>query len=127
MDKDEDGIGEIYAKGNNVMLGYYKDSAKTKDAFFDGWFKTGDLGFIDSDGFLHISGRKKNVIISKSGKNVFPEEIEDQLNHSPFILECLVYGEKSEKQDEIIAAQIVVDAEAFILFSQENNVQITDD
>ncbi|MBI1931464.1 MAG: AMP-binding protein [Ignavibacteriales bacterium] len=127
MDKDEDGIGEIYAKGNNVMLGYYKDSAKTKDAFFDGWFKTGDLGFIDSDGFLHISGRKKNVIISKSGKNVFPEEIEDQLNHSPFILECLVYGEKSEKQDEIIAAQIVVDAEAFILFSQENNVQITDE
>ncbi|MBK8945741.1 MAG: AMP-binding protein [Ignavibacteriae bacterium] len=126
VNKDEDGIGEIYAKGNNVMLGYYKDAEKTKDAFSDGWFKTGDLGFLDSDGFLHISGRKKNVIISKSGKNVFPEEIEDQLNHSPYILECLVYGEKNEKQDEIIAAQIVVDAEAFILYSQEKNIHITD-
>ncbi len=126
VNKDVDGIGEIYAKGNSVMLGYYKDPEKTKDAFSDGWFKTGDLGYFDSDGFLHISGRKKNVIISKSGKNVFPEEIEDQLNHSPYILECLVYGEKSEKQDEIIAVQIVVDAEAFILYSQENNVHITD-
>ncbi|MFZ1289134.1 MAG: AMP-binding protein [Melioribacteraceae bacterium] len=126
VNKDVDGIGEIYAKGNSVMLGYYKDPEKTKDAFSDGWFKTGDLGYFDSDGFLHISGRKKNVIISKSGKNVFPEEIEDQLNHSPYILECLVYGEKSEKQDEIIAVQIVVDAEAFILYSQENDVHITD-
>lgn len=126
VNKDEDGIGEIYASGGNVMLGYYKDQEKTKETFEDEWFKTGDLGFIDSDGFLHISGRKKNVIISKNGKNVFPEEIEDQLNHSPYILECLVYGEKNEKQDEIIAAQIVVDAEAFILYSQENNIHITD-
>ncbi len=126
VNKDEDGIGEIYAKGGNVMLGYYKDEEKTKDTFEEGWFKTGDLGFIDSDGFLHISGRKKNVIISKNGKNVFPEEIEDQLNHSPYILECLVYGEKNEKQDEVIAAQIVVDAEAFILYSQENNIHIND-
>jgi len=126
VNKDEDGIGEIYASGGNVMLGYYKDEEKTKETFEDEWFKTGDLGFLDSDGFLHISGRKKNVIISKNGKNVFPEEIEDQLNHSPYILECLVYGEKNEKQDEIIAAQIVVDAEAFILYSQENNIHITD-
>lgn len=126
VDPDENGIGEIYAKGNSVMLGYYKNEALTQAAFDEGWFKTGDLGRLDNDNFLHIAGRKKNVIISKSGKNVFPEEVEDMLNHSPYIQECLVYGEKNEKNDEIIAAQIVVDTEAFLLFSQENNVRIDD-
>ena len=69
------------------MIGYYKNEKATAETFDGEWFKTGDLGFIDADGFLHISGRKKNVIISKSGKNVFPEEIEDVLNRSPFIME----------------------------------------
>lgn len=124
VNPDENGVGEIYAKGPNVMLGYYKDKNKTEEAFDDGWFKTGDLGVIDSDGFLHIKGRKKNVIISKNGKNVFPEEIEDQLNRSPYIMECLVYSEKNEKNDEIIAAKLVVDAEAFISLSEEKNIQI---
>ncbi|MDX1702050.1 MAG: AMP-binding protein, partial [Melioribacteraceae bacterium] len=124
VDKDENDIGEIYAKGDSVMLGYYKNETQTTETFEDGWFKTGDLGYLDSDGFLHIAGRKKNVIISKSGKNVFPEEIEDHLNHSPYIQESLVYGEKDEKQDEIIAAQIFVDTETFILFAQEKNVKI---
>ncbi|MBS4032938.1 MAG: AMP-binding protein [Ignavibacterium sp.] len=122
---DGEGIGEIFAKGKNVMLGYYKNPKLTEETFEDDWFKTGDLGFIDSDGFLHISGRKKNVIISKSGKNIFPEEIEDILNRNPFIQECLVYGEKDEKQDEIIAVQLVTDAEAFIEYSEKNNVSIT--
>ncbi|MFO7525238.1 MAG: AMP-binding protein [Ignavibacteriaceae bacterium] len=122
-----DGVGEIFAKGNNVMLGYYKNPNLTEEVFENGWFKTGDLGFIDSDGFLHISGRKKNVIISKSGKNIFPEEIEDILNRNPFIQECLVYGEKDEKHDEIIAVQLVTDAEAFIEYSEKNNVSITRD
>lgn len=122
---DADGVGEIFVKGDNVMLGYYKNSQLTQEAFEDGWFKTGDLGFFDEDGFLHISGRKKNVIIANNGKNVFPEEIEDLLNRSPFIQECMVYGEKDEKHDEIIAAQIVTDAEAFIEYSEKNNVQIT--
>jgi len=126
IDPDENGVGEIYAKGNSVMLGYYKNKEQTDDTFENGWFKTGDLGYIDNDGFLHISGRKKNVIISNSGKNVFPEEIEDQLNHSPYIQECLVYGEKDQKQNEIIAAQIFVDTEAFLLMSQEKNVKISD-
>ena len=93
----------------------------------NGWFKTGDLGYFDKDGFLHISGRKKNVIISKSGKNVFPEEIEDVLNRSPFILESLVYGAEDAKQDEIIAAQIVVDAEAFIELAESTGKEITKD
>lgn len=122
---DNDGIGEVYAKGPNVMLGYYKNPTATAEVFDSGWFKTGDLGYIDSDGFLHISGRKKNVIISKSGKNVFPEEIEDVLNRSPFILESLVYGEHDPKLDEIIAAQIVPDAEAFIELAERNEKAIT--
>lgn len=126
-DPDENGSGEVWAKGPNVMLGYYKNEEQTKETFEGDWFKTGDIGFIDSDGFLHINGRMKNVIISRSGKNVFPEEIEDVINRSPFVLECLVYGEEDEKQDEIIAAQIVVDAEAFIELSESANIQITDE
>jgi long-chain acyl-CoA synthetase len=122
---DQDGVGEVCAKGPNVMVGYYKNEKATADTFDGEWFKTGDLGFIDADGFLHISGRKKNVIISKSGKNVFPEEIEDVLNRSPFIMESMVFGEDNEKEGEIIGAQIVVDAEAFIELSETKGVQIT--
>ncbi len=124
-DPDADGVGEIFVKGDNVMLGYYKNTKLTQESFENSWFKTGDLGYFDSDGFLHIAGRKKNVIIANNGKNVFPEEIEDLLNRSPFIQESMVYGEKDEKHDEIIAAQIVTDAEAFIEYSEKNNVQIT--
>jgi long-chain acyl-CoA synthetase len=123
---DEDGVGEILAKGSSVMLGYFKNEQATSEAFKDGWFKTGDLGKFDSDGFLIISGRKKNVIISKSGKNVFPEEIEDIINRSEFILESIVYGKENKKQDEIIAVKIVPDAEAFIKYSEENKVKIDD-
>lgn len=124
---DSDGIGEVYAKGPNVMLGYYKNDLLTKEAFDNGWFRTGDIGYFDEDGFLHISGRKKNVIIAKNGKNVFPEEIEDILLRSPYILEVVVYGEKDPKQDEIIAAQIVVDAETFIEYSEHKGVKITNE
>ena len=124
---DENGSGEIWAKGPNVMLGYYKNDKATKDTFDNGWFKTGDIGYIDADGFLHINGRKKNVIISKSGKNVFPEEIEDILTRSPFILEALVFGEEDLKQGEIISAQIVVDAEAFIEVAEANKIAINDE
>jgi len=124
-DKDPEGVGEIWAKGPGVMLGYYKNEAATRDTFDGEWFRTGDLGKLDDDGFLHISGRKKNVIISKSGKNVYPEELEDLLNRSPFILESLVFGEEDKKLGEIIAAQVVVDAEAFIELSEHKNVQIT--
>ena len=108
------------------MLGYYKNEEITKEAFVNGWFRTGDIGHFDNDGFLHINGRKKNVIISRSGKNVFPEEIEDVINRSPFVLESLVYGEKDEKHDEIIAVQIVVDAESFIELSETKGIQISE-
>lgn len=124
---DENGSGEIFAKGPNVMLGYYKNEKATNEAFENGWFKTGDIGYFDEDGFLHINGRKKNVIISKSGKNVFPEEIEDALNRSPYILESIVFGEEDAKQGEIISAEIVVDAEAFIELSETKKIQINDE
>ncbi|HRP91516.1 MAG TPA: AMP-binding protein [Ignavibacteriaceae bacterium] len=122
---NEHGIGEIYIKGDSVMLGYYKNQKLTDAAFDNGYFKTGDIGFFDADGFLHINGRQKNVIISKSGENVFPEEIEDILNRNPFVQECMVYGEQDEKQAEIIAVQIVTDAEAFIEYSEKNKIAIT--
>lgn len=124
---DEEGVGEIFAKGSSIMLGYYKNEKFTAEAFEDGWFKTGDLGYFDEDGFLHISGRKKNVIIANNGKNIFPEEIEDILHRSPYVLESLVFGEKDDKHDERIAAQIFVDAEAFIEYSEKNNVPITEE
>ena len=122
---DSEGVGEIFAKGSSIMLGYYKNEMLTNEVIENGWFKTGDLGYIDTDGFLHISGRKKNVIIAKDGHNVFPEEIEDILNRSPYILEVLVMHERDSKHDEIIVAKIVTDAEAFIEYSNKNSVQIT--
>ncbi len=124
---DENGSGEIWAKGPSVMLGYYKNEKSTNDAFSEGWFRTGDIGYFDEDGFLHINGRMKNVIISKSGKNVFPEEIEDILNRSPYILECIVSGEEDSKQGEIISAQIVVDAEMFIELAEVKQIKINDE
>jgi long-chain acyl-CoA synthetase len=122
---DKNGVGEIYVRGLNVMLGYYKNKAITDDAFDNGWFKTGDLGYFDKDGFLFICGRMKNVIIANNGENVFPEEIEDILDRSQFVLECMVYGEEDEKHDERIAALVVPDTAGFIEYSSKNNVQIT--
>ncbi|MCL6100195.1 MAG: AMP-binding protein [Bacteroidetes bacterium] len=124
---DDNGSGEIWAKAPTVMIGYYKNEKATEDTMENGWFKTGDIGYIDEDNFLHINGRKKNVIISKSGKNVFPEEIEDALNRSPFILESLVSGEEDPKQGEIISAQIVVDAEMFIELAEMKNIKINEE
>lgn len=124
-DADHTGVGEIWAKGPSVMLGYYKNEQATRDTFEDGWFKTGDLGYRDEDGFLHIAGRKKNVIISKRGENVYPEELEDIINRSPYVMESMVYGEKDEKHGEVIAVQIVPDAEAFIEYSETNGIPIT--
>jgi len=91
------GEGEIWAKGPNVMLGYYKDPEKTKEVITeDGWFKTGDLGYIDDDGYLFIRGRLKNVIIGPSGENIFPEDIESIINNFPGVLESLVTEEKGK-------------------------------
>jgi len=112
---NEEGIGEIIAKGDNIMLGYYQNEEENQKVFKDGWFYTGDLGYLDEDNYLHITGRKKNVIITKNGKNVYPEEIETILNENEYIKESMVYG-KNKKNDTIIAAQIRLDEE----YIQEN-------
>lgn len=109
---NEEGIGEIIAKGPNIMLGYYENEESTKDAIVDGWFHTGDLGYIDEDNFVYITGRKKNVIVTKNGKNIYPEEIETILNRSPFIIESVVYGKDGEGEGDVeVAAEIYPDME----------------
>lgn len=114
INPDEDGIGEFIAKGDNVFMGYYKNAEATSEALdSDGYYHTGDLGFIDKDGFCIITGRKKNVIIAKNGKNVFPEEIEYLLSLSPFVKESVVSGEHDEHKDDIIiVASIFPDMES---------------
>lgn len=84
--------GEIVARGPNVMRGYYKNPEATAEVLRDGWFHTGDLGYFDRDGFLFISGRKKNLIVTGGGKKVQPEEVEELLSRSPFIKEICVMG-----------------------------------
>lgn len=98
VDPDEkSGEGEVYIKGPNVMKGYYKDPEKTKEIITeDGWFKSGDLGYLDKDGYLFLKGRSKNVIIGSNGKNIYPEEIEAIIMENNFVLEALVY--ESEKK-----------------------------
>ncbi|MBQ9773337.1 MAG: AMP-binding protein [Clostridia bacterium] len=114
-DMREDGIGEIRYKGGNIMLGYYKDPALTAKTIRDGWFYTGDLGYIDEDGFLFITGRKKDVIVTASGKSVFPEELENALNRTPFVKESVVVGcFNPRKQDHDVVAVIVPDRARFI-------------
>jgi long-chain acyl-CoA synthetase len=120
IDKDStEEFGEIVVKGENVMLGYYNDEKATKLAFThdmknlenNSWFKTGDVGYIDSDGYIYITGRKKNVIILSNGKNVYPEELEEHLSHCDLIKECIVVGRKSDTGDIAITALIYPDYE----------------
>lgn len=82
--------GELWVKGGNVMHGYYKNEAATQKVMRDGWLNTGDLGIIDKDGFLFLKGRSKNMILGPSGQNIYPEEIEDQLNNMPLVNESLI-------------------------------------
>lgn len=103
---NEEGIGEIVAKGPNIMLGYYEMPEETENVLKDGWFYTGDLGYLDKDGFLFITGRKKNVIVLKNGKNIYPEEIELLLSNLPYVSENMVYG--TPKDDDLILSVKIV-------------------
>lgn len=110
---NQEGVGEIIVKGPNVMLGYYNMPEETEKVLKDGWFHTGDLGKIDENGFLYITGRCKSVIVTKNGKNIYPEEIESYLNESPLISESLVIGTHKENDDETyVNAQIFPNKEA---------------
>ena len=111
-DPDEEGIGELMAKGPSIMLGYYENEEATKSALEpDGWFHTGDFARIDKDGFIYIAGRKKSVIVLNNGKNVFPEEIETLLNKVEGIKETFVYEKKEDDGDVKVCVEIVYDKE----------------
>ena len=107
---DKDGVGELLAKGDSVMLGYYNNEEANKDVFTeDGWFRTGDLAKIDKNGYLYISGRKKFVIVLKNGKNVYPEEIESLLEKSELIKECMVFGMPARDGDVTLSVEVCYD------------------
>ena len=111
-DANEQGIGEIITRGDNVMLGYYNNEEATKEVIKDGWFYTGDMGYIDSDGFIYITGRKKNVLVLENGKNVFPEELEQKVDSLPGVKESIVYlAQKNDK--ETMCVRIAYDTEMF--------------
>jgi long-chain acyl-CoA synthetase len=100
---NDEGVGEIWVKGPNVMLGYFNNPQATAEVLTDGWYHTGDLGRLDSDGMLSICGRVKNVIVTANGKNVYPEEVENELLSSPYIAEAMVYGHKVATAEEVYA------------------------
>ncbi len=109
-DMQDDGTGEIRYKGDNIMLGYYQQPELTQEVIRDGWFYTGDLGYMDKNGFLFITGRKKNVIVTSNGKNVFPEELETYLGRTPYVAESVVVGYMNpKKKDYDIVALIYPD------------------
>ena len=113
INANEEGIGEICVKGDHVMLGYYQmpeETAKVLDE--EGWFHTGDLGYIDDKGYTYLTGRQKNVIITKNGKNVYPEELEYLLSNISFVEESFVFGQELDSGSDItIVASIKIDKE----------------
>ena len=124
IDQDEEGVGEIIVKGPSVMIGYYDNPEATEEVLKDGWLYTGDYGRFDDEGFLYLCGRKKFVIVTKNGKNIFPEEIEALLMEEPFIEEVLVYGtvDKSDG-DVIVRAEVFPNYDAL----KEQLGEITED
>jgi len=120
--KNEEGIGEIVAKGPNVMLGYYENEEATKDTIEmdengDRWFHTGDLAYMDKDGYIFIAGRKKNVIVLKNGKNVYPEELELLIDNLAYVEESMVFG-MPKGDDLVVSVKIVYNKE----YKEENNL-----
>lgn len=114
VNKDKDGIGEVRVKGPNIMMGYYENEEATNKVLKDGWFYTGDLGYIDKDGFLFLTGREKDVIVMKNGKKVFPEELEILVNKLPEVEESFIYGmaQKGDKNNPMISVKIVYNKDA---------------
>ena len=122
---DENGVGEVFARGQNVMLGYYNNEEATEAVLQDRWLKTGDLGKLDEDGNLYIVGRSKDVIIDSNGKNIYPDEIEDLYGKSKYIKEMSVVGLPDDDGGEKIAALVVPDYEFDIALSRsETNKKV---
>src|SRR6185436_14452323 len=110
-DPDDNGVGEVLARGQNIMLGYYNNEEATEAVLQDRWLRTGDLGKLDEDGNLYIVGRSKDVIIDSNGKNIYPDEIEDLYGKSGFIKELSVVGLPDDDGGEKIASLVVPDYE----------------
>ncbi|MDD2376555.1 MAG: AMP-binding protein [Clostridia bacterium] len=112
MNPNENGEGEILIKSTTLMLGYYENEEATKEVIVDGWFYSGDIGYMDEEGYLYITGRCKNVIVTSNGKNIYPEELEIILAKIPYIKECMVYGmEDGDKDNLKIAVKVIVNDE----------------
>ena len=113
VNQDANGIGEVRAKGPNVMLGYYENEEATKAVLKDGWFYTGDLGYFDKDGYLFLTGRQKDMIVLKNGKKVFPEELEVLVNRIDVVEECMVFGlpNEQDKNDITLSVKVVYNKE----------------
>ena len=109
-DKNEEGIGELIAKGPNIMLGYYENEEETKETLKDGWLYTGDLAYMDKEGFIYITGRKKNLIVLKNGKKIFPEELEDLVSKLDLVSECMVFG-LTKEDDVVLYVKVKLDEE----------------
>ncbi len=125
---DNEGKGEIIIRGPVVMKGYYKNEEATKEVLRGGWLYTGDSGYLDKDGFLYITGRLKSMIVTKGGKNIFPEEIELVLSQSPYIAEVLVVGRYDpSKRDEVPYAIIYPNYEELELVAKERGFELTDE
>lgn len=126
IDKDSRGIGHILARGSMIMKGYYKNETATDEVLKDGWLYTGDSGWVDDEGYYYITGRLKNVMVTPAGKNVYPEEIETELNRSPYILESLVRGRPLQgTRGEEIEAIIVPDFEYFDAVAAEQGIKFS--
>lgn len=126
VDKNEEGTGEICAKGASIMLGYYENEELTNKAIDkEGWFRTGDYGYFDEDGFLHLTGRKSDIIVLKNGKNVYPNEIEGFINKIPYVLESMVFARNNSKTDTLLEAKVVYDEKE--LQKEYNDIDIKDE
>ena len=126
VNKDKDGIGEVRVKGPNMMMGYYENEEATNKVLKDGWFYTGDLGYIDNDGFLFLTGREKDVIVMKNGKKVFPEELEILIDKLPEVEESFIYGmaQRGDKNDPMVSVKIVYNKDAIKNRSEDELYEI---
>jgi long-chain acyl-CoA synthetase len=121
-DPDDQGLGEIVVRGPMVMLGYYQNEEATSQVIQGGWFFTGDVGKADEQNYFYITGRSRNIIVSAAGKNIYPEEIESLLDQSPFILESIVLGSKTQGSNaEEVTAVVVPDMEYFDSMEQQQD------